>query len=57
MRKIHDTARLRGADCLFSNVSLTARPFFEKWGFGVESPQIVQVRGIALRNFRMCKQL
>jgi putative acetyltransferase len=53
MRRIHRTAALRGTALLTSNVSITARPFFEKFGFEVVEPQTVTVRGVALTNFRM----
>jgi putative acetyltransferase len=53
MRRMHQTAALCGTALLTSNVSLTARPFFEKFGFEVVEPQTVTVRGVALTNFRM----
>jgi putative acetyltransferase len=55
MRKIHDTAIVRGIESLFADVSVTARPFFEKWGFEVEASQAVPIRGVILNNFRMRK--
>ena len=57
MVRIHGTASLRGTSSLYSNVSITARPFFEKWGFVVESPQTVFIRGVSFTNFRMSKEL
>lgn len=57
MRHIHDQALQRGITRLYSDVSLTARPFFERWNFGVERAQSVSVRGAVLENFRMVKQL
>jgi putative acetyltransferase len=36
-------------------VSITARPFFEHFGFVVEAPQQVTVRGVVFDNFRMRK--
>jgi len=42
---------------LHSEVSITARPFFEKRGFSVLTPQVVTVDGIQYDNFRMEKQL
>ena len=57
MRQIHATATARGATGLYSHVSITARPFFEKWGFHVEAEQRPSVRGVSMTNFRMRKSL
>jgi putative acetyltransferase len=40
---------------LFSDVSITARPFFEHWGFKVENAQGLTVRGVTPANLRMRK--
>ncbi len=50
-----DAARSHGVARLFTEASITARPFFERRGFTVVSPQVVNVRGQAFRNFRMEK--
>ena len=42
---------------LFSEVSITARPFFEKRGFIVEQEQLVKVNNVEMDNFRMRKSL
>lgn len=42
---------------LYTQASLTARPFFEKFNFVVDAAQVVVVSGIPLRNFRMSKYL
>jgi putative acetyltransferase len=57
MRKLHETALEKNIPALFSNVSLTAQPFFEKWGFVVESRQTVFLRGVGVENARMSKSL
>jgi putative acetyltransferase len=57
MNKIHEVASIQGTTYLFSEVSITARPFFEKWGFAVETQQTVSVRGVSLTNFLMRKHL
>ena len=57
MRRIHATAAERGIAGLYSNVSLTARPFFEHWGFHVEQEQQPVVNGVSMTNFLMRKQL
>lgn len=46
-------ARARGIGKLHSEVSLTARPFFERLGFRVLARQTVECRGARLDNFRM----
>jgi putative acetyltransferase len=38
---------------LFTEASITARPFFEAQGFGVLAPQVVTCRGVEFVNFRM----
>jgi putative acetyltransferase len=38
---------------LYSHVSITAKPFFERYGFNVVKPQLVNVSGVDLRNFVM----
>lgn len=57
MERIHEVALARATACLFAEVSITARPFFEKWGFAVEARQTVTIRGVELTNFRMRKEL
>ncbi len=57
MQRIHDVARVNRLSRLYSEVSLTARPFFEKFHFTVNEAQVVIVRGIPLNNFRMSKSL
>jgi putative acetyltransferase len=47
----------RGMCHLYSEVSITARPFFESVGFRVVSEQIVERRGVLLENFRMEKDI
>lgn len=40
---------------LYSEVSITARPFFERRGFVVVQPQDVEYQGVKFRNYRMEK--
>jgi putative acetyltransferase len=42
---------------LHSEVSVTARPFFERVGFRIVREQIVERRGVSLQNFRMEKDI
>ncbi len=46
-------ARRVGLTRLYSEVSITARPFFEKQGFVVLAEQVVNCRGVELVNYRM----
>lgn len=55
MDTIHQAALTRGIDRLYAHVSITARPFFEKWGFAVDASRTVYIQGVALNNFRMTK--
>jgi putative acetyltransferase len=57
MQAIHRKAAALWLARLFADVSLTARPFFETWGFSVIREQVVGVRGAELKNFRMEKAL
>ncbi len=57
MKKIHDTAASQALPSLFAHVSITARPFFERWGFTVEREQTLELGTVALTNFLMRKQL
>lgn len=50
-------ARRSGIRRLFSDVSITARPFFEAHGFQVDAEQTVVARGVSFVNFRMSSQL
>lgn len=40
---------------MYSNVSITARPFFEAMGFSVEKEQRIQVGNQQLKNYRMVR--
>jgi putative acetyltransferase len=50
-------ARTRGLGRIFTEASITARPFFERRGFRVVREQTVVVRGVAMTNFAMEKPL
>lgn len=55
--EIETEARRLGATELYADVSITARPFFERHGFIVESEQHPVRHGVQLVNFRMRKPL
>lgn len=57
MAHIHQAALQRRIAELFSDVSMTAEPFFARHGFIVELRKPVVIRGVTLFNARMRKQL
>lgn len=57
MQKIHDEANKRDIRRLYSNVSITAKPFFLAKGFEVVKEQSVTIRGQVLKNFYMQKHI
>lgn len=50
-------ARERGLKRIFTEASITARPFFERQGFRVVREQTVAARGVEMTNFAMEKRL
>jgi putative acetyltransferase len=57
LRHIEEHAIAIGISRIFTEASITARPFFEKKGFKLITAQIVEIRGQQLKNFRMEKIL
>jgi putative acetyltransferase len=57
MNVIHSEAKLLPINELTSNVSLTAQPFFERFGFVVVEQRKPVIRGVELRNALMRKEL
>ncbi|WP_406610962.1 N-acetyltransferase family protein [Agarivorans sp. JK6] len=55
MSHVFSVAEQRGIQRLYSEVSITARPFYEYFGFKVVQAQEMEVRGQKLRNFIMEK--
>jgi putative acetyltransferase len=54
---VEHRARAAGLSELTSDVSITARPFFERFGFAVVAEQRPMKDGVELTNYRMRKQL
>jgi putative acetyltransferase len=54
---LESEARRRGVQLLNVEASVTSRPFFERHGYVVLTPQIVQARGQDFLNYRMSKRL
>jgi len=57
MKSLVAEALRMGRRRLFAEVSITARPFFERHQFTVLAEQAVVVRGVALTNYRMERHL
>lgn len=54
---IEKEAKRRKSTILNSDVSETARRFFEKKGFKTVAPQIKKINGVEIRNYKMTKSL
>ena len=57
MNQIQSTAKNLGIQTLFAEASITARPFFERMGFKVITPQEVERRGMKFINYVMEKDI
>ncbi|MEZ2220921.1 GNAT family N-acetyltransferase [Rhizobium sp. RCC_161_2] len=57
LKTVEAAARNQGHRRIFTEASLTAKPFFERKGFIVLAAQTVEKRGQTLPNFRMEKTL
>lgn len=57
MDAILEKAASTGVQRIFAEVSITARPFFERHGFQILKEQLVSLRGVELRNYKMEKNL
>jgi len=57
MAHLHTVAATRAIALLSSDVSRTAQPFFEKFGFAVTEQRSPVIRGVTIPNARMCKHL
>ena len=55
MEHVFTIGQIRGVARYFSEVSITARPFYERMGFKVVNDQQVDMRGVTLTNFVMEK--
>lgn len=54
---IEEEACSRAMTQLYTEASITAKPFFERCGFHILAEQTVKRFGVALTNFRMEKRL
>lgn len=55
MEYILKEAKSKNINRLYSQVSITAKPFFERYGFKVVKEQTVNLRGVFLTNYLMEK--
>jgi putative acetyltransferase len=55
MNHVFSVGQQRGVKRFYSEVSITARPFYEHFGFNVAQQQEMEVRGQKLTNFVMEK--
>ncbi|OEF60852.1 GNAT family N-acetyltransferase [Enterovibrio norvegicus] len=55
MKHVLSVGQTQGIERFYSNVSITARPFYERFGFDVVCEQTVEIRGQKLENFVMEK--
>ena len=53
MGHVFQIGSVRGVSRYFSEVSITARPFYEHLGFTVVNEQEVEMRGVKLTNYVM----
>ena len=56
-QQVEAEAHARGVQRLFTEASITARPFFEKMGFKILREQQVEFRGVIFKNYAMEKRL
>jgi len=56
-QQVEADARTAGIRRLFTEASITARPFFEAMGFRVLREQHVELRGVTFRNYAMEKSI
>ena len=57
MTHVLKQAAVKGLDRIYSEVSITARPFYEHMGFTVVNEQQIEVRGATLTNYVMERHL
>jgi putative acetyltransferase len=57
MAVINEKALKNGIKRIYAEVSITARPFFEKQGFIVTQEQTVKLRGVDFINYKMEKHI
>jgi putative acetyltransferase len=56
-QQLEEFANLHQLDKIISEVSITAKPFFEKLGFVLVQEQQITIDRVQLKNYRMAKTL
>lgn len=57
VNKLESVARKIGLSEIYTEASVTAKPFFERCGYQITRSQNVERKGITLPNFQMTKKL
>ena len=57
LARMEQEAEALGLGRLFTEASITARPFFVRHGFETLQEQVVEYRGCRFRNFKMAKRM
>lgn len=57
LKAVEEKAILQKNEIIYSDVSITARPFFEKYGYIVEKQQLKKSKNKELINYKMIKYL
>ncbi|MBX9256723.1 GNAT family N-acetyltransferase [Desmonostoc muscorum CCALA 125] len=57
LNHLENTAKLQGINRLYTEASITAKPFFQNQGFSVVREQQVERRGVWFQNYVMEKYL
>lgn len=57
LARLEESAAGQGCRRIYTEASITARPFFERWGYQVVKPQEKPLRGQVFINFVMEKML
>jgi putative acetyltransferase len=57
LQRVEAAARGQNLPRIFTDASITARPFFQSRGFQIVTQQVVNLRGQELTNFRMEKSV
>lgn len=55
IERMIEHARETGIQAIETDASITAKPFFERFGFAVRRQQSVACRGVKLTNYRMTR--
>lgn len=55
MKAIDEAAYQQGIKHIFAEVSITAKPFFDRCGFATVTQQTVEIKGVFLTNYKMEK--